>query len=330
MNFRTLLFGSVLPGLVAATAASGANPIVSHLFTADPAAHAFGDRLYVYTSHDEPGAKYYDMFDWRLFSTADLATWQDHGPAFALKDFAWAKQWAWAPDAIQANGKYYLFLPTDRSKIGVAVGDTPTGPFKDAIGRPLIDNTTMPEAGREPIDPAVLIDDDRQAYLFFGCREAKVVRLDRSLTKLTSALQDVVLLDPQGKPIPVAAPDVQPSLPMGYGEAPWVFKRAGKYYFVYSNGWAPESTLVYAIGDAPMGPFTFVGPVMTHVPCVTHHGSIVQFHGKWYVFYHTSELSGGDTHRRAVCVDELTFAADGKINPVTATKTGPAANPSGI
>jgi hypothetical protein len=113
---------------------------------------------------------------------------------------------------------------------------------------------------------------------------------------------------------------------MGYGEAPMVFKHGGKYYFTYSNGWAKESTLEYALGDSPTGPFTYAGPVMAHVPCTTHHGSIVQFRGKWYVFYHTSELSGGNTFRRAVCVDELTFAADGRIIPVTATRQAPAAD----
>lgn len=306
---------------------AAANPIVRHLYTADPAARVYGDRIYVYTSHDEKDAAYFDMWDWRLFSTADLVTWQDHGSVFRVKDFAWAKQYAWAPDAIAANGKYYLFLPTDRNKIGVAVADAPTGPFKDAIGAPLIDHTTMPEAGREPIDPALFRDDDGTTWMYFGCRQPMVVKLDPSLTKLAGPLQPVVLLDPAGRPIPQALPEKQPALPMGYGEAPVVFKRGGKYYYVYSNGWAKDSTLVYATGDSPAGPFTYQGEVMNHVPCVTHHGSLVEFRGKWYVFYHTSELSGGHTFRRAVCVDELTFAADGKIIPVTATPAVPGTRP---
>jgi beta-xylosidase len=311
--------------LLLSAVAAAANPLVRHLYTADPSARVFGDRLYVYTSHDEPEATYFDMFDWRLFSTADLQTWQDHGSVFGLKDFVWATKWAWAPDALAANGKYYLFLPTDRAKIGVAVGDSPTGPFKDAIGRPLLDNAVMPEAGVEPIDPALLQDDDGQTYLYFGCRQPMVVKLAPTLTALAGPLQPVVLLDPSGKPIPQAAPGKPPALPMGYGEAPMVFKHDGKYYFTYSNGWAKESTLEYALGDSPTGPFTYAGPVMAHVPCTTHHGSIVQFRGKWYVFYHTSELSGGNTFRRAVCVDELTFAADGRIIPVTATRQAPVA-----
>jgi len=229
---------------------------------------------------------------------------------------------------VNANGRYYLILPVDRSKIGVAVGDTPEGPFKDAIGKPLIDNALMPAAGAEPIDPAVLTDDDGVSYLYFGCRAPKVVKLDASMTRLAGDIQDIQLLDSQGKPIPVAQPDQQPVLPQGYGEAPFMFKRNGKYYFVYSNGWAATSTQVYAMGDSPMGPFGYAGKVMEHAASVTQHGSVVEFRGKWYVFYHTSELSNGNSFRRSVCVDELTFGEDGRINMVTPTHAGPARLPT--
>jgi beta-xylosidase len=318
----------VLGCLLASAVASGRNPLVTSLFTADPTGRVFGDRLYVYTSHDLADATYWDMVDWRLLSTADLVTWKDHGSIFRVKDFAWASRWAWAPDCVAANGKYYLFLPVDRTKIGVAVGDAPEGPFKDAIGKPLIDNAVLPNAGPEPIDPAVLLDDDGQAYLYFGCRNLRIVKLDASLIKLEGSLQPGVVLDPQGQPVPVAAPDTQPVLPMGYGEAPFAFKRGGKYYLVYSNGWAPESTQVYAIGDRPMGPFTYGGKVMEHAASVTQHGSVVQFKGRWYVLYHTSELSNGNAFRRSVCIDELTFDANGRINTVIPTKDGPAPVPA--
>ena len=122
----------------------------------------------------------------------------------------------------------------------------------------------------------------------------------------------------------MAASGKQPVLPEGYGEAPFIFKRLKKYYLVYSNGWAPTSAQVYALADNPLGPFTYAGKVMEHVPGYTQHGSVVQFHDKWYVFYHTNELSKGNDFRRSVCVDELTFDKDGKINTVSATKHGPA------
>jgi hypothetical protein len=150
------------------------------------------------------------------------------------------------------------------------------------------------------------------------------VKLRPSLTELAGRLQTVSLLDVQSRPVPLAAPGKDPVLPEGYGEAPFVFKRAGKYYFVYSNGWASSSTQVYAIGDRPMGPFTYAGKVMEHAASVTQHGSVVQFKGKWYVLYHTSELSNGNTFRRSVCIDELTFDANGRIKTVTPSKSGPA------
>jgi arylsulfatase A len=295
------------------------NPIVRHLFTADPSARVFDGRLHVYTSHDRDDAVGYDMVDWWLFSTDDLVTWKDHGAVFKLTGFAWAEKQAWAPDAIAANGKYYLFLPTDRSKIGVAVSDKPDGPFVDAIGAPLIDNATMPEAGVEPIDPAILVDDDGTTWLYFGCRQIMVAKLDPSLTKLSGPLRKVVILTSSGEPAPQALPGKDPQLPAGYGEGPSMFKRDGRYYLVYSNGWAHGTTLVYATSDSPTGPFTYQGPVMHPVACSTHHGMVGEFKGKWYVFYHTAEVSGGNGYRRSVCVDELTFAPDGQIIPVTAT-----------
>jgi len=254
------IFPLVAPGssLVSSVVAGG-NPLVTNIFTADPSGRVFDGRLYVYASHDLADATYWDMMDWRLLSTADLITWKDHGSIFSVTNFAWASHWAWAPDCVKANGKYYLFLPVDRTKIGVAVGDKPEGPFKDAIGKPLIDNSVLTNAGPEPIDPAVLQDDDGQTYLYFGCRQPMVVKLRPSLTELAGDLKTVSFLDAQGKPVPLAAPGKDPVLPEGYGEAPWIFKRAGKYYFVYSNGWAPSSTQVYAIGDNPVGPFTYAG-----------------------------------------------------------------------
>lgn len=320
---KKILLPLLLGTLASSSVSHAANPLVRDVFTADPAARVYGDRLYIYTSHDEPDTTYFDMYDWRLVSTDDLATWTSHGKIFDLKGFAWAEKWAWAPDAIAANGKYYLFLPTDRARIGVAVGDSPTGPFRDAIGAPLLDKATMPELGPEPIDPAVFLNDDGTAWLFLGCRQLKVVKLEASLTKLAGPVQDVVLLDPQGKPLPVAPPDVQPQLPMSFGEAPFLFRRGATCYLVYSNGWAKTSTLVYATGNSPTGPFTYAGEVMKRVNSVTHHGSVVEFRGRWFIAYHTSDRTHGNTFRRDVCLDELTFDADGKIIPVVATMTGP-------
>src|ERR1700690_1342397 len=203
-----LLLGS---SLISSIALAG-NPLVTNIFTADPTGRVFDGRLYVYTSHDLPDATYWDMVDWRLLSTADLVTWKDHGPIFRVNDFAWATHWAWAPDCVESNGKYYLFLPVDRTKIGVAVGDRPEGPFKDAIGKPLIDGTSTKRGGPEPIDPAVLQDDDGQTYLYFGCRQPRVVKLKPSLTELAGELHTVAFLDAQEKAVPLAGAGKDPVL----------------------------------------------------------------------------------------------------------------------
>jgi len=293
---------------------SEGNPFVKHIFTADPSAHVFNGRMYVYTSHDEPDADDFYMLDWHVFSSDDLVTWEDHGPILSLNDLSWATQKAWAPDAIERNGKYYLYIPTDQSMIGVAVSDSPTGPFVDPVGKPLVDNKVDPFAGPEPIDPAVFIDDDGQAYMYFGCRHARVVKLNEDMVSTDGPLLEVKLTGNEGM-------DKENQAGF-YGEGPWMFKRGGRYYFVFSNGWAPDCTMVYAIGEDPLGPYDFKGPVMEPIDCFTSHGSVVEYKGRWFVFYHTMWLSGFD-HRRSVCVDELFFNDDGTIRVVTASKEGP-------
>lgn len=280
------------------------NPLVKHIYTADPSAHVFNDRLYVYTSHDEDTATYFNMLDWHVFSTDNLTDWIDHGAVLSLDEIKWADKWAWAPDAVERNGKYYFYYPVERAKIGVAVSDSPEGPFVDKLGKPLIDNTGQVEhIGKEPIDPSVLIEDG-QAYMYFGCREAKVVKLNENMMKLDGEVQELKITGIEGD---------KENFGGFYGEAPWVFKRNDTFYLLYSNGWAPTSTLVYATSKNPMGPFEFQGEVMDVVNSWTSHGSIVQFKNKWYVFYHNRELSMNN-YRRSICFDEITFDQEGKIN----------------
>jgi len=279
------------------------NPLVKHIYTADPSAHVFNDRLYVYTSHDEDTAKYFNMIDWHVFSTNDLENWTDHGAIFGLDKISWANKWAWAPDCIERNGKYYFYYPVERTKIGVAVSDSPTGPFVDEIDKPLIDNEGQIEKiGREPIDPVILIDEG-QAYMYFGCRDLRVAKLKENMMELDG---DVMELEITGNE------NDEENFGGYYGEGPWIFKRNNLFYFVYSNGWGKESTLVYAIGKNPLGPFEFVGEVMEPVNSWTSHGSIVQFKGKWYIFYHDMTLSNNN-YRRSIRFDELSFDQDGKI-----------------
>jgi len=167
------------------------NPLVKHIYTADPSAHVFNDRLYVYTSHDEDDATYFDMLDWHVFSTENLIDWTDHGAILSLEDVKWAEKWAWAPDCVERDGKYYFYYPVERAKIGVAVSNSPTGPFIDKLGKPLIDNSNqINKIGKEPIDPSVLIENN-QAYMYFGCREAKVVKLKDDMMTLDGDVEEL-------------------------------------------------------------------------------------------------------------------------------------------
>lgn len=279
------------------------NPLVKHLYTADPAARVFSNRLYVYTSHDENHATYFNMLDWHVFSTDNLEDWIDHGPIFSLNQIKWAKKWAWAPDCVERNGRYYFYYPVERSKIGVAVSDTPTGPFTDTLGQPLIDNTDQVALiGKEPIDPAILIDNGT-AYMYFGCRELRVVKLKESMIEVDGAVMQLEIKGTEND---------QENFGGYYGEGPWVFKRNDLYYFLYSNGWGKKSTLVYATATHPLGPFTFAGEVMDPVDSFTSHGSIVDFQGKWYIFYHNMALSNNN-YRRSICFDEIQFDTAGNI-----------------
>lgn len=283
------------------------NPLVKHMFTADPSARVFNDRLYVYTSHDEDTATYFNMQNWHVFSSKDLNIWVDHGSIFSLEDIEWADKWAWAPDAIERNGKYYFYYPVERSKIGVAVSDSPTGPFIDILGKPLIDNTGQIEKiGPEPIDPGLIIHDD-QAYMYFGCRELRVVKLKDNMIEVEG---DVMRVKIKG-----AENDKESDSRGWFGEGPWIFERKDKFYLMYSNGWNRESTIVYAMGDSPLGPFEYVGRVMDPVNSWTYHGSITEYQGKWYIFYHDQTLSGNG-FRRSICFDEITFDENDKIIPL--------------
>ncbi len=287
------------------------NPLIRHIYTADPSARVFGDKLYLYTSHDRDDSDleaHFDMTDWHVFSTENLNSWTDHGAFFSLNDISWASKQAWAPDAVTRNGKYYFYYPVEQAKIGVAVSDSPTSGFADPIGKPLIDKTWNEQVvGTEPIDPAILIDDDGQAYMYFGCRDARVVKLKDNMIELDG---DIV-------PVQINGIDHFTEKTGGgwYGEGPWIFKRGDYYYYMYSNGWEKDTTLVYAMATNPMGPFEYVGEVMTPVGAGTSHGSITQFKDKWYVFYHSKVLSN-QGKQRSVHVDEIYFDNDGKIIPL--------------
>lgn len=314
-------------------------PLITHLFTADPSAHVFLGRLYLYPSHDRDtdipsndNGDQYDMADYHVFSLDTVGgPVTDHGVALALENIPWASRQLWAPDAATRNGIYYLYFPArDQDgifRIGVATSTTPEGPF-----------TADPEPipGSYSIDPCSFVDDDGQAYLYFGgiwggqlqCWSTptfdpngkeprgtipallpRVAKLTPDMRSFASDVMPLTLLGEDGQPLPADDHDRR------FFEAAWMHKRDGIYYFSYSTG--DTHYLVYATGDNPLGPFTYRGRILEPVIGWTTHHSIVEFEGKWYLFYHDASLSGGKSHLRSVKVAELFYDPTGTILPVT-------------
>ena len=309
-----ILLGLLLPWIPS----NGQNPFITDLYTADPSAHVFNGRVYVYPSHDRDSSITFDMVDYHVFSSSDLKEWVDHGVVLSLKEVSWAAENAWAPDCGFYNGKYYFYFPTDRSYIGVAVGDSPAGPFRDALGKPLVTKDSPGVVNkRDFIDPSVFIDDDGTPYLFFGQLDVNVIRLNEDMISYDGPVRII-----QG------AKD--------FFEAVWVHKYNGTYYLSYST-WGEKGVtgpqIVYATSKNVLGPYTYQGVILDEVSSGTNHHSIVQFKGNWYLFYHTSDLFLERTpedspemkyrpYRRSICVDRLYYNPDGTIRKVIPTREG--------
>ncbi|CAM4362160.1 glycoside hydrolase family 43 protein [Zobellia roscoffensis] len=310
-------------------------PLVKHIFTADPSAHVFNGKIYIYPSHDvESGIPFDDlgshfaMEDYHVVSMDSVTSEAiDNGVALHVDDVPWAEKQMWAPDAAHKDGKYYLYFPARGYdgifKIGVAVGDTPEGPF-----------VPQPEAieGSYSIDPAVFEDEDGSYYMYFGgiwggqlqkYRNNTYDKINEMPEPNEQALLPIIakltddMLEFAEEPKEVQILDVNGKLLLEidnnrrFFEASWVHKYSGKYYFSYSTG--DTHFICYAIGDNPYGPFTYTGRILNPVVGWTSHHSICEVEGKWYLFYHDSSLSKGVTHLRSVKVAEITYNPDGSI-----------------
>lgn len=316
-------------------------PLITDLFTADPSAHVFNGKIYIYPSHDieanvpqDDEGGHFNMRDYHVYSMDAIGgKVTDHGVVLDLKDIPWAGRQLWAPDAAFKNGTYYLYFPVkekeDVFRIGVATSKSPAGPFK-AEAKPI--------PGSYSIDPAVFTDTDGQTYMYFGgiwggqlqrwhsgkydkslstdlgkgheqepALSAKVAKMSGDMRTFAEAPRDVQILDEQGKPLPGGDHDRR------FFEGAWMHKYNGKYYFSYSTG--DTHLLCYAESSSPYGPFTYKGVIMQPVEGWTTHHSIVEFKGKWYIFYHDTEISG-KTHLRNVKVRELARDAAGAIVPI--------------
>ena len=320
-------------------------PLVSHIFTADPSARVFNGKLYIYPSHDLPhsgedndNGDEYAMEDYHVLSMDSVdAECVDNGEALHMKDVPWVDKQMWAPDAIEKDGKYYLVFPArDKEglfRLGVAVSDSPTGPF-----------TAEPNyiEGSYSIDPGLLKDDDGRIYVYYGglwggqldkwrtgefdpnagdlegtldkndvAQGPMFAEFSADMKSFVSKPKNLIIYDENGEPLKVGDEERR------FFESSWVHKYNGKYYLSYSTG--TTHYIVYATADAPDGPFTYQGRILEPVLGWTTHQSIVEYEGKWYLFYHDCELSNGVNHRRNVKFTELTYNPDGSIVTIDAS-----------
>lgn len=309
-------------------------PLVTHIYTADPSAHVFEGKLYIYPSHDidagipfNDNGDHFGMMDYHVLSVDDNLVAKDEGVALHVKDVPWASRQMWAPDAAEKGGKYYFYFPArDHDqvfRIGVAVGDSPVGPFKAEANY---------MKGSYSIDPAVFKDDDGSYYMYVGgiwggqlqkYRDHKwadenelpgknetalrpyVAKLTGNMLEFAESPRFVDIVDENGELLLEGDTDRR------FFEASWLHKYNGKYYFSYSTG--DSHYICYAIGDNPYGPFTYAGRILEPVVGWTTHHSIAEWKGKWWLFYHDSILSEGVTHLRSVKMAEITYDEEGRI-----------------
>ncbi len=316
-------------------------PLVKHIYTADPSAHLFNNKIYIYPSHDTAtGTKedddggHFNMMDYHILSMDSIGgKVTDHGIALSLKNIPWAGKQLWAPDAAYANNTYYLYFPLKDTagvfKIGVATSKKPEGPFKAE---------KLPIKGSYSIDPTVFKDDDGSYYMYFGgiwggqlqrwdnneyhakgalkkpneiAIQPRIAKMTKDLKSFEKEVKEIVIKDKDGKIFTEKDNDKR------FFEASWMHKYNGKYYFSYSTG--DTHNICYATGNNPYGPFTYQGVILQPVEGWTNHHSIIQIKNKWYIFYHDVQLSG-QTHLRNVKVTELKYNKDGTIVTINAFK----------
>ena len=286
------------------------NPIFPGWY-ADPELHLFENRYYLYPTYSAP---YDTQTFFEVWSSSDLVEWRSDGKILDFADVPWStNRCAWAPSVVERDGRYFLYFSAgDGAGLGVAVADHPTGPFTDALGRPLVD--TYPY-GAQPIDAHAFLDDDGQAYLYFGgWSHAVVAKLKPDMVTLDGGFTEIT--------------------PDHYVEGPFMLRRGGVYYFMWSEGgWTDSSYgVAYAKSSSPLGPFVRTGGIMQSNPAVGNgagHHSVLNLPGtdEWVIAYHRRPLSETDPNHRVVCLDRLVFDDNGDISPVVLTDEGVAARP---
>lgn len=301
------------------------NPIIQTHYTADPAPMVHNGTVYLYTSHDEDETvkNFFTMFDWRCYSTTDMVNWIDHGVVASLKNFAWMDKTngAWAPQCIERNGKFYLYVPIHGEGISVLVSDSPTGPFSDPLGKRLIVDS---ENVWTDIDPTVFIDDNGQAYLYWGNPALFYVKLNKDMISYDRSVgkNGIVVVGMTAEAFG-SKEGRDGKMATTYTEGPWFYKRNNLYYMIYAAAGIPEF-IAYSTAPTAEGPWTYKGFIMERAPhlAFTNHSGIIDFKGNSYFFYHDQDLSKGQGFKRSVSLEQFTYNPDGSIPLITPTKEG--------
>jgi len=287
---------------------SKGNPIITHHFTADPAVMVEKDTFWLFTGHDFAGGQRgYKMKDWLVFSSTDMKNWTEYPVPMKITDFSWAKSGdAYAAHVEKRNGKYYWYISTNWSGIGVAVSDRPEGPYKDALGKPLLTNDDCFASTHSwaCIDPAIFTDDDGTPWIFWGNGQCYYAKLKDNMIEIDG---EVKMIDFPG---------------FQFTEAPWIHKYQGKYYLTYATEF-PEK-MAYAVADHIEGPYEYKG-LLSEIAgnSNTIHQAIVEFKGQWYFVYHNGAINtDGGSYSRSVCIDKLYHNPDGTIKRITMSTEG--------
>ena len=317
---RHLLLGALL---TASMGIGAQNPIVQTWFTTDPAPMVHDGTMYVYTGHDEDGADFFWMQEWRVYSTKDMVNWTDHGSPLALESFSWADDRAWASQCVERDGKFFWYICAHSKiskgmAIGVAVANSPTGPFRDALGKPLFENGSW-----DHIDPTVFIDDDGQAWLMWGNPRVYYLKLNRDMISYEGEVGMLPMTEEAfGSPVMnerVKGKQYKDS----YVEGPWLTKRNGTYQLLYAAGGVPEH-ISYSTAKNVLGPWTYAGEIMplSDTNSFTNHCGVADYKGHSYFFYHTGKLPQGGGFGRSVAIEEFKYNADGSFPKILPTDEG--------
>ena len=318
--------------VMAALPLQAQNPFVQTWFTSDPAPMVHDGTMYVYTGHDEDGADFFWMQEWRVYSSQDMVNWQDHGSPLALESFSWADDRAWASQTIERNGKFYWYICAHSRlsrgmAIGVAVSDSPTGPFRDAIGKPLFENGSW-----DHIDPTVMIDDDGQAWLMWGNPRIYYLKLNKDMVSYSGELGMIDMTEEGFGAPSMDKREKDKKYKDNYTEGPWLRKvdaskykvdPAKAYQLLYAAGGVPEH-ISYSTAPSPLGPWTYAGPIMPlcDSKSFTNHCGVADYKGHSYFFYHTGKLPNGGGFGRSVAVEEFKYNADGSFPTIMPTDEG--------